>query len=97
MKIEIEIKDSVTAEIEIGGRTVKYGARQGVWKFFEGVTEQELETTIEGIALLKLVNALPDIMQGYLPDEQNAEDCCWEPWETLSKTAQKEVWKAINP
>jgi len=97
MKIEIEITDSITAEIKIGDRRVKYGARKGMWQFIEGVSEQELENTIEGIVLLKLTNVLSDIMQGYLPDEQNADDCCWEPWEKLSRKAQEEVYNRINP
>lgn len=97
MKLEIEIEDSVTAAIKIGDRTVKFGARQGIWRFFEGVNDRELETTIEGVVLLKLANVLPAVMQGYLPEEQNADDCCWEPWETLSKKAQQEVWKNIDP
>lgn len=97
MKIEIEFTSSYEANITVDGRKLTYkliGNSAGLQGFPKG---QTCEDSIGGMVAQKLSNSLTEILQGWLPDEQNSEDCCWDTWEKLSDKAGDEVFKAIQP
>lgn len=97
MKIEIEFTSSYEATMTIDGRKLTYkliGRSSGLQGLPEG---QTCEDSIGGMVAQKLCNQLTDILQGWMPDEQNAEDCCWGTWERLSEKANDQVFEAISP
>lgn len=96
MKIEIEFTSSYSADITIDGKQMKYcliGQKTGL----TGIEPELLEDSIGGIVALKITGVLTSILQGWMPDEQNADDCCWGTWDKLTESASEEVTEAINP
>lgn len=95
MKIKIEFTSSYTADITIDGKKITYdliGRNTGL----SGIEPDLIENTIGGIIAQKLTSPLRDILQGWLPDEPNPKNCCWDTWEKLSESAQQEVSNAID-
>lgn len=93
MKIEIELKGTTTAAIKIDGKefAYQYMAKSGFWSFDDNISKQDLETTVGGLVAIKLCENMSDILQGWMPEEQNAKDCCWETWEKLTESAAEEI------
>lgn len=101
MKIEIEFNSSYEADIVIDGRKMTYGYKDGFWKFLSGLSieKDEHDTTIGGIIALKIAEQLPDILQGWMPEENqfrpDGEE--WETWDKLSEEAADEVYERVRP
>ena len=97
MKIQIELKNSYRAEIEVDGKKCTYGynAESGGWSFDDGLTNEEVEGTVGGIVLQALSDNLSDILQGWMLDEQNPKGECWGTWEQLTETALDEIDRSI--
>ena len=97
MKIQIELKNSYRAEIEVDGKKCNYGYNRetGGWSFDDGITNEEFENTVGGIVLEKLTDNLLDILQGWMPGEQNPQGNCWGTWEQLTDTAADEIDNSI--
>ena len=81
MKIEIEFTNSYEADLLIDGRKLKYGYKHGMWQFFEGLEDDEVDATIGGIVACKLTSPLIDILQGWIPEElvhqPSSSSVCW--------------------
>jgi hypothetical protein len=98
MKIEITLENSYSAKIAMDGKEFQYGYsdKTGGWGFDDGITVEEMENTIGGLVIQKLCEDMSDILQGWMPEEQNADDCCWGTWEQLSEDAAEEVYDSIG-
>jgi hypothetical protein len=92
MKIEIEFDSSHEAAVTIDGRKMRYSVKAvDGWAWREGVTPEELETTIGGILAGKVSQILPEILQGWMPSDESPDGDAWETWEKLSDEMSDEM------
>ncbi len=96
IEINIKLLGSYKAEIIIDDKKFNYGFNLGGHWHFEGIGNKELDTTRGGLIALKLVDVLPDILQGYIPEESNPQDDAYDTWETLSNSAADQVYNALK-
>jgi len=96
MKIEIEFDSSTDAVVTIDGRKMKYGYREGFWRYFEGLGPPEQDRTVGGIVALRLMSPMIDILQGWIPNQPTPNGDAWETWQLLPKDVAEQVEESIT-
>lgn len=97
MKITIETENSYEAKVTIDEREMVFGLKNGGWSYRSGLGTGESDNTIGGIVAVKLMDILPDLLQGWMPDSENPETgASWELWETLDEETADQVYERLN-
>ena len=97
MKIIIDTHgSSYMATVEIDGRTMQYALRLGSYFKLEGLTDEERERTIGGLVAGRLLSPLIDVLQGYMPEESNAQGESYQSWDRLPAQVAEQVEEALG-
>ena len=93
MKIQIELKNSDRAEIEVDGKKFSYGLNfnSGGWRFDDNISNEEIEYTLGGMVISKLCEDMSSILQEWRPDRESPSGEDWETWETLPEEVVEEI------
>ena len=97
MKIEIEFNSTIEAKVTIDGKPLKFGVREGCLGGYHGtMTKLEQDQTIGGIIARKLSSPLVDILQNWMPDEDDNNMEPWGTWQKLPRQLAEEVEDAMD-
>lgn len=97
MKITIEMDNTYHATVEIDGRELTYGYRDGVLSFTRGLGSNEHKNTIGGMVATKLAEScLREILQGHMTESGNSHGDCWGTWDILPDDVADEVYEALD-
>jgi hypothetical protein len=97
MKITIETESSYEAKVTIDDREMVFGLKNGGWSYRSGLKGKEEETTIGGMVAMKLMDILPDLLQGWMPECDNPKTGeRWKLWEKLDEESADQVYERLS-
>lgn len=98
MKITIDTDCSYEAKVTIDGRELVFGLQAGcVWSYKSGLNKGESENTIGGMIAAKLMDILPDLLQGWMPEYDNPNTGeCWKLWEKLDEESAEYIYNRLS-
>lgn len=97
MKITIETDSSYEAKVTIDDRELVFGLQNGGWRYKAGLKQGEDDSTIGGMIAMKLMDTLPDILQGWMPEYDNPQTGeCWKLWEKLDEECAEYIYDRLS-
>lgn len=97
MKITIDTDCSYEAKVTIDGRELVFGLQAGAWRYKSGLNKDEHENTIGGMIAMKLMDILPDLLQGWMPEYDNPKTGeCWTLWEKLDEECAEYIYDRLS-
>lgn len=102
MEINIQLHNSIMATVTIDGRPLTFkgtnlSAGGSSWGYAEAMTTAEMQSTIGGMIAYKLMDVLPMILQGHIPETHNpATGKAYGTWDQLDEDTADKIYEELS-